>query len=106
MIHSRFRYLAQSLCMPEEVCEYIESDVQALLWARKPDFSAASLGTRTTIHRWMTRGASYRSISKGGLGLLHWSSHLKALKAKWLVRYLDPSEGPWKSLLDTYIGTQ
>ena len=34
---------------------------------------------------------------------MHWPSHVKAFKAHWIRRYLDPREGPWKQVVDYYI---
>jgi hypothetical protein len=42
--------------------------------------------------------------SKGiGLGLLKWESRVQALQVRWIIRYLDASNGQWKEVLDRWL---
>ena len=45
MIYSRFRYFSSSLVMPATIAKALESDVDALLWDKHPDFNEGELGT-------------------------------------------------------------
>ena len=33
---------------------------------------------------------------------MHIESHIKAFKAQWIIRYLDPRDAPWKDVLDVW----
>ena len=42
--------------------------------------------------------------SMGGLGVMSWTEHIKAIKARqWIVRYLQPGDSAWKNMLDEFI---
>ena len=45
MIYSRFRYWAQTLHMPTDIAQAIDSDVQALICGKEIDFDPEELGT-------------------------------------------------------------
>eukprot|EP00966_Prymnesium_polylepis_P084940 1966475-Prymnesium_polylepis.1 len=78
----------------------IETDVQALIWAHVPEFDVEAEGTEFNHQRWITKGAAYLPQREGGLALLNWPSHFKALYvAPWLA-YPDGAQGNWKLLLD------
>ena len=79
-VWSRFRYWAQSLTMPNKVIQLIQEEVNALVWAKDPDFDASEKGNSTKFKRWMTQEASIRKWGQGGLGKLCWHSHLNALQ--------------------------
>ena len=32
-----------------------------------------------------------------------WEHHVEAVKAQWIVRYLQPGEAAWKHILDEFI---
>ena len=34
---------------------------------------------------------------------MDWTAHVNAFYAQWVPRYLDPSERPWKEVLDFWI---
>jgi len=38
-----------------------------------------------------------------GLSLIHWDSHLRAIRTKWILKYQDSTQGPWKQLLDQWF---
>eukprot|EP00962_Isochrysis_galbana_P006068 scaffold1640_cov111-Isochrysis_galbana.AAC.29 len=38
-----------------------------------------------------------------GIGLLDWNSHIKAMRVKWLLTYLDASVSTWKLILDCWF---
>ena len=52
----------------------------------------------------MTKGAAIRPFGDGGgAGVLDWQTHQDALRAHWLVRYIDNTRGHWKLLMDHWI---
>ena len=105
-IWSRFRYWAQSMMMPQKVIKLIQEDINALIWAKDPDFSASEEGTAAPFKRWMTQTASLRKWGEGGLGILCWTSHISGLLQRWVTRYLDATTSHYKHLLDIYIRDQ
>ena len=86
MVFSRPRYWVQSMDMPQEIADALESDVQALVWAKDVTFDVTEFGTNDLKYRrWMKKDAQYGDRKKDlGLGLLNWSNHCSALRIKWL----------------------
>jgi len=105
-VWSRFRYWAQSLTMPNRVIDAIQGDIDALVWARDPEFLASEEGTAAPFKRWMTQEASLRKWGTGGLGITCWKTHIKSLLQRWMTRYLDATQAHYKQLLDIYIRDQ
>jgi exonuclease III len=103
MVYSRFRYLAQSINMPKDISQALESDVQAFVWNKELSFDPDKVGTPLTSRRWMAEGAQYLPRKQGGLSLPHWPSHVKALRAVWWPRYCDGTQSAWKQVLDEWI---
>ena len=105
MYFSRFRYVCQTMAMPIDIIEAIESDAQALIWGGETEFDADETGTLLSKRRWIKKEAQYatRKIDAGA-GVLSWSSHLKGLQAKKMLEYLDESRGVWKEILDHWWG--
>ena len=104
MIYSRFRYWAQSDCIPEAIVRAIDSDVQALVWGRDLEFGADEVGTETKLSRFMKQSSQTGDRKKQlGLGLLDWPRHVEALGIRWLLRYRDATGGEWKHLLDAWL---
>ena len=91
--------------MPSELVDnYIASDVKTLIWTSKPEFKAKEKGSHTGAPPWMTKGAAIRPFGDGGgAGVLDWQTHQDALRAHWLVRYIDSTTGHWKLLMDHWI---
>ena len=104
MIYSRFRYWAQTMHMPDEISRAIDEDVQAMIWGRDPEFDPESLGTCLTNNRWINNRVQYLPSKEGGLTLLHWPSHVKALEASVWLKYSDGTRGAWKLVLDCWVG--
>ena len=48
-------------------------------------------------------GSSLVPFGRGGIGALHWETHTKAMRAHWIFRYLDPTQGNWKILPDNWV---
>ena len=103
LIFSRFRYYAQSMTIPNYINEYIEEDVAYLLWSKEVRFESDEPGSYTKGRRWIKLGALLRPKNELGVGLLHWRSHIQALQAKALLRYLDGTRGEWKLALDYWF---
>ena len=80
MIYSRYRYWTQCMSMSNELQKHIEEDIQALIWDKEPTYKEAEKGTKKNFKRKMKHEAAYIPWGEGGLGLLHWPSHLMALK--------------------------
>ena len=48
-------------------------------------------------------GARPNPVKKGGANAMDIRLHIKAYKAQWVRRYLEPYEAPWKLTLDAWI---
>jgi hypothetical protein len=70
------------MVMPQQVIKLIQEDINALVWAKDPDFRPMEDGTPTNHKRWMTEKAGYIPWGKGGLGITAWNEHLNALYSK------------------------
>eukprot|EP00959_Pyramimonas_sp_CCMP1952_P320671 6710493-Pyramimonas_sp.AAC.1 len=103
MIYSRFRYPAQCMLIPKEILDYIEEDVQSLIWDRDPSLDEEKLGSSKHGKRYMRKDCQYNHKSRLGIGLLNFANHLRALQANWILKYLDGSQAPWKSVLDEWL---
>jgi hypothetical protein len=108
MIHSIPRYWMQSSRPPDHIIEGLEADVYHLLWAKDHEFDVQAIGSSTKNRPYIEHSAIYnrRKCSQNtglGMGLLNLQSHARALRVKWILRYLDASEGQWKLILDAWI---
>ena len=59
MIYSRFRYWAQTLHMPDDIAQAIDSDVQAMVWGKDFDFNPEELGTTIHNNKWINTKSQY-----------------------------------------------
>jgi hypothetical protein len=109
MIYSIPRYWMQSSKPPDRIIEGLEADVYHLLWAKDHEFEAQTVGITTKNRPFMKHTAVYNkrkwtNDTGLGVGLLDLQSHARALRVNWALRYLDPSEGQRKIILDTWLG--
>jgi hypothetical protein len=106
MIYSVPRYWVQTMAAPASFHKYLEADVFQLLWEREPSFDVEETGTDTTAYKWLknhTAPITPKGGSSLGIGLLDWASHVKAMQARWLLKYLDASDSTWKKNLDCWF---
>ena len=103
MIWSRPRYWSQCMIMPSFIRDSFLSDAQALMWSKDVDFDPDELGTQPSGTPFFKSDMAFMPKTELGLGCLHWPSHEKALRVKWLLRYIDPSRGEWKDVLDVWL---
>ena len=103
MVYSRFRYWTQVMMMPEEVMNWLKEDVHELIWAKDPQFESGQEGQAQQTKRKIKEDSAKLAWRKGGIGLLVWSEHLKSLRKKWALRYLNHERGAWKEVLDTWM---
>ena len=52
-------YYIQSMEIPTDIVEWIDSDVQQLLWGKGGGLHAEEAGSNDAFHRWMIDGAQY-----------------------------------------------
>lgn len=102
MVFSRHRYYVSAMVMPQDISDAIDEDVQQLIWGRDVSLDAGELGS-DEVRRFIRKGAQYKPWRHGGIGLLHWTGHRKALAAVWLFRYCAAGEPPYKSVLDQWF---
>ena len=100
MIYSRPRYWIHTMVAPEWFHHALESDVRALLWEKDIEFDANSTGTDRNKKGWIINTALHNKRKKNlGIGLLDWPNHVRALRAKWILNYLDAATAPLKQVL-------
>ena len=42
-------------------------------------------------------------MSKGGLNVMDWRTHVEAFYSLWPIRYVEPGDAAWKTLVDSFI---
>jgi hypothetical protein len=122
MYFGRLRYWLYSLRMSKQIMKIIQKDADILWWARDPkldeevnpggaaqwaagrapDSDTVQLNNRR-IRRWIAKLTAIGPRNRGGIGIMTWEHHVEAVKAQWIVRYLQPGEAAWKSILDEFI---
>ena len=103
LVYSRLRYWAQCMHIPDNVNQWIQEDVQALIWNKEPVFDPDEDGTEVINKRFMTNESQYSSKAQLGLGLMNWNEHVKAIKVKALLDFLDGTTGDYKKILNEWI---
>ena len=103
MIYSRFRYWTQCMIMPDEIIQWLEEDIHELMWAKDPHFESGQEGQEVATKRKIKDSTAKIAWRNGGIGLLVWDEHLKSLRKKWVLRYLNHETGAWKVVLDHWM---
>jgi hypothetical protein len=49
------------------------------------------------------RTAVIGPTAKGGLNVMDWRQHAEAFYALWPLRYVEPGDAAWKTLVDSFI---
>ena len=104
MLYSRIRYVLSVMVPPTWFTLAIDEDVQALIWGKGFIPQKDEIGSASEYSRYMIREATTLKVREGfGLGLIDWPSHERGLRARLILRYLDPTKGPWKEVLDAWF---
>ena len=102
MVYSRFRYWAHCLAMDDKISTAIGQDAQALIWGKDVCFDSEEIGHQR-VRRFMIDEAQYNKRREGGIVLLHWPSHVKALSSYTLFQYCNGRSMAWKLVLDWWF---
>ena len=89
--------------LPARMMHAINEDVNALLWNKSCRFHKGEVGSQVENRPWIGSKSCNLSAKEGGLSLLHWGAHVKALQVKTWLQYRDGTRGEWKSLLDQWV---
>ena len=100
--YGMFRFWLYAMVLPSSVIKLMEEDAKQILWAHVPHLDGTAEGS-ARCRRWMREYVSYKPVTKGGAGIMHWPSHCDAYYSTWIVRYLDPRRAPWKSVMSWFI---
>ena len=98
-----------SIHMNPKLCEVVQRDADILWWSRDPTLEpcedADGNATKATkrIRRWMDKRTAVGPTSKGGLNVMEWRQHVEAFYALWPLRYVEPGDAAWKTLVDSFI---
>jgi hypothetical protein len=103
ILYGSIRFWLFSMTIPDEIITLVESDAYHLIWASNPELFTNEEGTAKKSRAYIVKEASYMDQKKGGGGLMHLRSHIRAFYAQWVRRYLHPSNPPWKSIVDTWL---
>ena len=103
ILYGSIRFWLFSLVIHSKVVKWVEEDAYHLIWASNPELFSNEDGTEKKARAYIKRPASYLPQKKGGAGLMHLKSHIRAFYAQWGRRYLHPSAPPWKSVADTWL---
>ena len=91
------------LAIPEEIHNWLDEDVQGLIWNKAPVFDPDEDGTQIENKRFMLKDAQYRSKGQLGLGLINWRAHVKAIQIKALLDYRNATRSDYKKILNEWI---
>ncbi|MBO8630988.1 hypothetical protein INO08_14790, partial [Staphylococcus aureus] len=89
--------------VPDVINQWIKEDVHQLIWSPDPHFTGGQEGQDIQSKRKLKYSTSILKWRKGGIGALDWEEHLRSLRKKWILRYLDNTQGDWKSVLDYWV---
>jgi len=104
MYLSRFRYWLQCMAIPDYINDALVADTQALIWSKTFDFDADEVGTHGKYRRWMKDQAQYGNrVRDLGLSVIDWKAHVLGIRSRWIFRYLDPTRGEYKLVLDQWF---
>ena len=56
-----------------------------MIWGKDPEFDHEALGTHLTNNKWINSKVQCLPSKEGGLSLLHWQAHVKAIEALNMV---------------------
>eukprot|EP00965_Chrysotila_dentata_P104724 3459002-Pleurochrysis_carterae.AAC.1 len=101
--YGKLRYYFWTLQFPPWLVKAMETDATHFIWKSKPSLDTEAIGTVGGNGKYISRHATYRTTKKGGAGQLHLPSHIKAIQASWIIRYLHPRVAQWKQILDKWI---
>jgi hypothetical protein len=100
MIYSRPRYWIQTMLPPNHFQKHLSQDVHHLVWAKEHDFERSEKGSTTVAKPWIRKQAIHNPkrtknhAPNVGLGLIDWGSHCKSIRVRWILNYLNASQGP------------
>ena len=96
------RYWLYSMPMGRTIRLQVKDDADTLWWSRTPDLFAP----RTRIRRFVARNTAIGPTELGGLNTMDWDSHVTAVMAEWILRFIrPPDEGVamWKHVMHTMV---
>ena len=116
LIRSKLIYPLQFLSIPPKVLKTVNNLMDRLIWESQPTFrsSASASDSPTTKNplphlghftgrRWIAHTHASNAPIEGGIKVPILDRTARALQTRWLFRYLDASEGDWKTPLDHWI---
>eukprot|EP00965_Chrysotila_dentata_P052529 1742995-Pleurochrysis_carterae.AAC.1 len=102
--YGKLRFYMWTLNFPSWLTKALETDAPHFLWKSNPKINTNELGTASQNGKYISKQATFRALEKGGAGQLHLPSHIEAIHASWILRYLHPRKAQWKQVLDAWIG--
>lgn len=99
-ILSRFRYWAQTMLIPHNCMKRMCELAHRIVWEHSPQID--SQPTRSA-RRKLPPHTARRAAQEGGISMLNWTAHTKALTVKPWLQYMDGTRRLWKTVLDEWV---
>jgi hypothetical protein len=96
----RLRYWLYNLHMNKKLKNKVQADTNQLLWTKDPDLEHPK-----RFRRFVAQETAIGPRSKGGLNMMDWDIHATCFTAQWIIKYVDPTDAQWKTLLDHMLLT-
>ena len=101
--YGKFRYWMWSMHLPETLLKAIEADARQFLWKRDPNLDADALGSHDHLGKWIKKGAEFKAVRRGGLGIMHLRNHVRAFKAQWVLKLFHPRKATWQQIVSHWL---
>jgi len=124
MYFGRLRYWLYSLRMTTNILGIVQKDADILWWSSDPkledeldpagaqDWAAGItpdadiiIKNGKRIRRWVAADSAIGPRNRGGVCAMTWADHVNAMKAQWIIRYVQPGDAAWKRILDGFLLT-
>ena len=92
------RYWLYSIPMSRLIREEVKHDADTLWWSKEPELG----GPRARFRRFVAKRTAIGPRGQGGLNNMDWSSHVDAVLAGWVLRWISPPDHDvcaWKHVL-------
>ena len=99
IVYGTPRYWVQTLAAPKWFHNRVQRAADKILWESP---YTGRINKWVKYPQYPTHEADNATRTMG-TGLLHWTAHVKALQAKWILNYLNARRAVWKHALDAWF---
>ena len=94
ILYGSIRFWFFAILIDDRIIKLLESDAYHLVWAAKPNLLTNEDRTSTRARAYIHAPASYLDQKRGGAGLPHLRSHIKALPRAMDTAIPTPEQPP------------